>query len=487
MEEHPVPYGRMSKNQLRHFLGKRIKKTLKPEEIYADELALKMFGLVPQDFNLRKSTVDLLTEQAAAFYDYDEKKLFLLDDSSFTSETTTLAHELSHALADQHFDLGKFMEEMPSNDDENLAHTAVVEGQASWLMLAYDLKQSGEAPSPTPDMLKSVTDSSEDSMAEYPVLKGSPLYIQQSLLFPYSAGTLFFDAVYRKMGKAAFAAVFAQAPVDSAQILHPERYFNREKPATPELPVLAFAHDAKEMTEGAVGEFDHRMMLRQYVGEPKAAALSPHLRGGQFKIVAIGKERTPLLEYVSEWDSEEHAASFLAEYAKILAGKWRHCDVTLSREGLLAGTGDSGYFVTRRVENRVWSVEGLNDAGEWHRLQALQPLQAAVRLSFRARAAKRSLTLHWDWRYTFEDSFGNAGDCGVGSGFFSFRCRFKHTSQGAGAGVYGSRPGSKTPQPVPRKGGSARVHLDDMPPLSGMGQDHEQATAGVRLGGIPGP
>jgi len=131
-EEHPVPYGRMSKNQLRRFLTKRIKKTLKPEEIYADELALKMFGLVPQEFNLRKSTIDLLTEQAAAFYDYDQKKLFLLDDSSFTSETTTLAHELSHALADQHFDLGKFMEETPSNDDENLArmsHRPLVSGK----------------------------------------------------------------------------------------------------------------------------------------------------------------------------------------------------------------------------------------------------------------------------------------------------------------------------------------------------------------------
>lgn len=394
-----MPYGRMSKNQLRRFLTKRIKKTLKPEEIYADELALKMFGLVPQEFNLRKSTIDLLTEQAAAFYDYDQKKLFLLDDSSFTSETTTLAHELSHALADQHFDLGKFMEETPSNDDENLAHTAVVEGQASWLMLAYDLnqsalkqndpKQGGEAPTPSADMLKSVADSSEESMAEYPVLKGSPLYIQQSLLFPYTVGTVFFDAVYKKMGKAAFAAVFADAPVDSAQVLHPQRYFDHEKPATPELPKLTFANEGKELTEGSVGEFDHQMMLRQHVGEAKASALSPHVRGGQFKIMEMGKQRKPLLEYVSEWDSDEQAANFFTSYQKILQGKWKHCDISSSKELVLAGTGDNGYFVTWRIEKRVWSVEGLNDLGEWQRLKAREPVQSAVRLSFRARAAKR--------------------------------------------------------------------------------------------------
>ncbi len=379
----------MSKKQLRHFLTKRIKKTLKADEIYADELALKMFGLVPQDFNLKKSTIDLLTEQAAAFYDYDRKKLFLLDDSSFTSETTTLAHELSHALADQHFDLSKFMDDTPSDDDENLAHSAVVEGQASWLMIAYDLKQSGASPVPTPDMLKSVADSSESSMAEYPVLKGSPLYIQQSLLFPYGEGTLFFDAVYKKMGKAAFAAVFTDPPLDSAQIMHPERYFRHEKPSTPELPKLPFVGEAKDVTEGSVGEFDHLLLLRQYIGEEKATALSRHLRGGEFKILACGKERRPLLDYVSEWDSDEQAAHFLTAYQKVLEGKWKHCQVSTSRESLLAGTGDNGYFVTRRAGNTISSVEGLSDASVWERLKAVQPVQSAVKLPFRPRSVKQ--------------------------------------------------------------------------------------------------
>src|SRR5438309_5689736 len=173
-ERHPVPYGRMSKRQLRQFLNKRIKKTLRPEDIYADELALKMFGFVPQDFDLRKSTIDLLTEQAAAFYDYDEKKLFLLDDSSVTSDTVTLAHELAHAVADQHFHLDNFMDDTPASDDENLAHSAVVEGEATWVMIAYNLKQSGQAPVPTPEMIQAMSDSGQSSMTDFPVLRQSP-------------------------------------------------------------------------------------------------------------------------------------------------------------------------------------------------------------------------------------------------------------------------------------------------------------------------
>ncbi len=369
-EKHAVPYGRMSKRQLRQFLNKRIKKTLKPDEIRADELSLKMFGLVPQNFDLKKSTIDLLTEQAAAFYDYDEKKLFLLEDANVGGETTTLAHELSHALADQYFNLENFMEETPSNDDENLAHTAVVEGEASWLMIAYELKHGGQNPLPTAEMLKSVADSGETSMSDYPVLKNSPLYIQQSLLFPYSQGTLFFDAVYRKMGKAAFAEVFNHPPANSTQIIHPEKYFSHEKPAEPELPKLT--HEGKEVTDGSMGEFDHTMLLQQYLGAAKANELAPHLRGGQFRIVmSRGHDAKPVLLYSAEWDSAHSVNEYFEAYRKVLKAKWQHCEFTVQKPNLLAGSGDNGSFVVWISGNVLRTVEGLHDDAEWQRLQSM--------------------------------------------------------------------------------------------------------------------
>ena len=65
---------------------------------------------MPQDFDLAKNTVDLLTEQAAAFYDYDRKKLFITESKGDEiARRPVLAHELSHALADQYFNLAKFI------------------------------------------------------------------------------------------------------------------------------------------------------------------------------------------------------------------------------------------------------------------------------------------------------------------------------------------------------------------------------------------
>ena len=358
-EKHKVPYGRMNRVELRKFLAKRVKETIRPEEIQADELALKMFGLVPQDFDLKKSTIDLLTEQAAAFYDFQSKKLFLLEGASVVSEETTLAHELSHALADQHFNLEKFMEETPSNDDENLAHTAVVEGQASWLMLAFELKKAGQDPQPDAATLKMLADSSKDSMQEYPVLKKSPLYIQQSLLFPYTRGILFFDAVYKKLGQRAFPEVFLNPPEDSAQIIHPERYLAHVTAEDVDVPAMKFSNHDEDLTEGSVGEFDHDMLLTQYISESEANAIGPHLKGGEFKIVETGSEHRPVLEYASDWESASIAQQFFSDYKTILRKKWAKCSAKTDTASTFAGQGDNGYFVVHVDGTHVTSVEGL--------------------------------------------------------------------------------------------------------------------------------
>jgi hypothetical protein len=222
------------------------------------------------------------------------------------------------------------------------------------------LKHSNQPAEPTPEMLKSVADSSEASMADYPILKGSPLYIQQSLLFPYAEGTMFFDAVYKKMGKAAFGAVFTKPPLDSSQIYHPARYFANEQPLKPDLPKLAPKEEGKEVTEGSVGEFDHKMMLSQYLGTAKADELGAHWRGGQFRIMSRGKKHNPVLEYASEWDSTRAATAYFAAYQKILRGKWKQLTVSSSDSGIFAGLGDDGYFVVRLKGDVVSSLEGLS-------------------------------------------------------------------------------------------------------------------------------
>jgi hypothetical protein len=88
------------------------------------------------------------------------------------------------------------------------------------------------------------------------------------------------------MGKSAFGNVFTDAPVDSSQIIHPDRYFAHIKPSKPDLPNLTLKDAGGEIAEGTVGEFDHRILLKQYAGEAAAESLAPHLRGAQYKVLA---------------------------------------------------------------------------------------------------------------------------------------------------------------------------------------------------------
>ena len=364
-EEHPVPFGRISQTQLRKFLSHRLKRTLKAKEAYADELSLKMFGLVPANFDLRKSTVDLLTEQAAAFYDYQEKKLIMLDITPSSPEELTLSHELAHALADQHFNLFKFVEDTNENDDENLARSAVVEGQASWLMLAYQLRKQGIDSPPSQQVLSGIENSADTSGSTFPVFQNAPLYIQQSLLFPYSAGVGFFDAVFKAKGKEAFSRVFTDPPKNTSQILHPDRYFDHQEPTTPELPNLQMTKPGKQIGAGSVGEFDHQILLWQSLGKKAALELAPHVRGGTFRILEAGRQRAPLLEYVSEWDSEDHAATYFSAYQTMLRKKWTVCDPLKATETMFAGKSDSGYFVAKLHGRMVSSIEGLREFEDW--------------------------------------------------------------------------------------------------------------------------
>ena len=106
---HPVPCAFITKAGVNKFLKDRVHEVAKPDEIRAEELTLKKFNFVPADFDLAKNTVDLLTEQAAAFYDYNKKKMFITETDSAEPQEPVLAHELGHALADQNYNLAKFI------------------------------------------------------------------------------------------------------------------------------------------------------------------------------------------------------------------------------------------------------------------------------------------------------------------------------------------------------------------------------------------
>lgn len=343
-----IPYAVMNKDQLRRYLEQRVKQSIKPADIRGEELTLKLLGLVPSDFDLRQNTVDLLTEQAAAFYDYNKKKLFMMESSGDADEEIALVHELAHGLADQHFRLAKYISEGMRSDDAATARQAVMEGQASWLMTAYLSKKAGGPGEVSDAVLDLMTHTMEVSPEQYPVFSKEPPYIREMLVFPYADGLVFQNAVFQKLGKDAFAEVFRHPPESTQQIIHPDRYLAHFEPQLPDPPAVPDAHQFRKLAEGTLGELDYRILLTQYVSKEQGESMAAHLLGSSYAVMEHKHAGWPALAYASLWDSPESARKFLEMYVQVLRGKSKTLEIASQTDSRLEGHADGGYF-------RVWT------------------------------------------------------------------------------------------------------------------------------------
>lgn len=353
-----VPSQMLPKESFRKNMESRMKDKSSKEEIRTEEITLKMFGFVPQDFNLARETVDLVSEQAAAYYDYSKKRLFILDSTTGDLEQRlTLAHELAHALADQHHPLGKFLNQGSPDDDAQTAREAVMEGQATFLGWAYMAKAEHQD---LDTVLKKLSQQSGDSSG-FPVFSKEPLYMRESLVFPYDAGLAFQYAIYQKHGRDSFDELFTRPPDSTQQIMHPEKYLEGDTPLDPKPPPLdkPIARKFKMLGQGSMGEFDHNVLFRTYLPEPESIETASHWRGGNFRLYENKHEKYPVLTYISQWDSPDSASHAFELYQKVMKARWKKMQIDKKTDDRIEGSGDTGRFRVWVTGTTVQSIEGL--------------------------------------------------------------------------------------------------------------------------------
>jgi len=313
-----------------------------------DEDESTKFGLLDRDFQLQPFLIKLLTEQIAGFYDDKTKTVNLLDWIAPDEQEPVLAHELTHALQDQKVTLEKWSDVEAKGiaknvkednlhldtDEGDTAREAVTEGQAMVVFLDYSMRSTGKTLADAPEMgekLKELTNDTEGS----PVLSRAPLLLQESLLFPYSEGLAFEQAVLVKGGKdAAFAGTLAHPPASSFEIMNPKAYLAHTPVPVLRLPDIHPLIDADytPYDVGVMGELDVRIVTELFGGQAIAKALTPAWKGGIYyaaqrkSATAAEKETTASLGlfYYSKWENEDSASSFLHVYEAQLPRKYSH-------------------------------------------------------------------------------------------------------------------------------------------------------------------
>ena len=315
------------------------------------ELVLKKFGLLPRDFDLQTFLVALLREEVAGYYDPKTRTVNLLDWVPMAEQEPVMAHELTHALQDQAVGMEKWMKKgekdlaeikkdpTPTdieNDEIDNAREAVIEGQAQAMMFQYAIAPTGHSIVTSPELLDAMEEETLTGTPGTKVYNEAPIFMQESLTFPYSYGLQFVVKLMQKGGKEkAFAAVLQNPPHTTRQIMQPETYLSGEKIEPMRVP--DFKHDFKDYQKfdiGAMGEFDVAILVEQYAGKPASKRLYPEWRGGYYyaaKPKADTKSDSgvaaPLgLFYVSRWSSADKAAEFAAIYAQSLKQRYKRAE-----------------------------------------------------------------------------------------------------------------------------------------------------------------
>jgi hypothetical protein len=345
--EHRVKRKLISRDQINRYLTKKFDEDESTKRMERSEIVLKKFGLLDRDFHLRPFLLSLLTEQIAGFYDNKTKTVNLLNWIQPDEQKPVLAHELTHALQDQDVGLTKWSDVTPENtarnaeednhhlqlDEADTARDAVAEGQAMAVFVDYSLRPTGKTLADAPELGDRLKDMASDSSGS-PVMARAPLLLQESLLFPYTDGLSFEQAILVKAGvKAAFADVLANPPSSSFEIMNPKAYMAHTPVPVLRLPDIHPLLDAEytPYDVGVMGELDVRMLTELFGGQKISAALTPAWAGGvyyaaQRKSAVTEAEKNSTasiaLLYYSRWKDADAARSFLRVYASEIARKY---------------------------------------------------------------------------------------------------------------------------------------------------------------------
>jgi hypothetical protein len=359
-----------SRETVESYLKKKFDEDLSARRLQQSEIVLKKFGLLDRDFSLKPFLLALLKEQIAAYYDPKTKTVYMMDWVNVEEQKPVLAHELTHALQDQHSDLEKWNNQTPdavsinhaddtehlAKDEMDTAREAVVEGQATAVMIDYVLKPMGKSLVKNPELMDFVQQRMEGAESS-PVLARAPLLISESLLFPYREGLSFEQDVWMDQGQtAAFSGTLDRPPTSSWEIINPREYEKHHAPALPLLPNIHPLLDPlyKPYDIGQIGQLDLRILTRLFGGEQAASDLTPAWDGGMYWAGQLlsaktqaEKARTDSLAlfYLSAWKNAASAQAFAELYANELPRKYDRVKLESEDETVALPRPSSGYKI----------------------------------------------------------------------------------------------------------------------------------------------
>ena len=186
-------------------------------DLERSQAQLRAVGLIGAGVDLFDAVGSLQTSGVLAYYDPKTKKITVkgtnLDD---VSTRVTVAHELTHALQDQHFDLQKLEKAAAADHGSTVLHT-IAEGDAVRIQNEYvkTLSDADQQAYQTQD-----AQTGEQAQSEI-TAKGVPDSLSVVFQAPYVLGPSMLDAVIAKDQDKGVDALFEEPPTADAAFVTP--------------------------------------------------------------------------------------------------------------------------------------------------------------------------------------------------------------------------------------------------------------------------
>jgi hypothetical protein len=353
-----------SREEIQRFLIKNMDEDTSPAEMHASEVSLKKLGLIPPDFQFRPFLIRLLTEQVAGYYDPRQQEFFLADWIDLDGQKPVMAHELTHALQDQHFNLRRFDKWPKGDSDAELAAHALIEGDASLAMGVYVSRN--------PLRIVALMKSMGTSNSSTEEIDRAPRALRESLLFPYEQGMQWVTQLYRREGWPLVSKAFTNLPQSTEQILHADKYFSHEAPVKVSLPDITSALGSgwKRIDTDVNGEWGYYLILDEYLKSEEESKRAAAGWGGDVSNLYEGrKPGEVVITQLTAWDTAQDAVEFFNAYAKRTEGRYPSASKLPGKVASEAveekawHTGEGNVIMQRRG-SRVLILEGVPEGNE---------------------------------------------------------------------------------------------------------------------------
>ncbi|MBA3690185.1 MAG: hypothetical protein H0W82_02090 [Actinobacteria bacterium] len=297
---HEVPVEVGTDAQLDARLARIVDASISTEQLHRRTLAWRTIGVIPPDADLARALRAYYAGQVLGFYVPETGELVTTGSDAQPSlvDAVVLAHELTHALDDQHFDLVR-VDRLGSHcrDELSMAALGAVEGSAQYV--------ATEAIADLRPIADGIGDVGGGTSPEVPP------FVQELQQWPYAAGTSFIRSRVKEGGTRAVDEAIRHLPVSTEQILHPQRYPN-DTPQPLDAPDLSSPLGSRwrDLDVMEIGEAWLQLALSLRLDGVLLDRATPGWDGGIYRAWADGTHVAVLLRTV--WDTPADADEFAA-------------------------------------------------------------------------------------------------------------------------------------------------------------------------------